>query len=129
MDNSQIKVKKSDIVLIVALLVGFLAMITVLTLTKSGGAYVVVSVDSVEVAAFSLDQDITYEIKGFDGGSNTLIIQDGKAHLEDSSCPDHLCEHMGKIDKVGQSIICLPNRVVVEIRGAGDDKGFDTISS
>ena len=129
MDNSFVKVKKNDLILVGALLVGLLELVAVLMATKSSGAYAVVSVDGVEVAAFSLDQDITYEIEGYDGGHNTLVIKDGKAHLEDSSCPDHLCEHMGKIDKVGQSIICLPNRVVVEIRGAGDAADYDTISS
>lgn len=129
MDNSFVKVKKNDLILVGALLVGLLVLVAVLMATKSSGAYAVVSVDGVEVAAFSLDQDITYEIEGYDGGHNTLVIKDGKAHLEDSSCPDHLCEHMGKIDKVGQSIICLPNRVVVEIRGAGDAADYDTISS
>ena len=129
MDNRLIKLKKNDLILVGALLVGLLVLVAVLMATKSGGSYAVVSVDGVEVAAFSLDQDTTYEIEGYDGGRNTLVIKDGKAHLEDSSCPDHLCEHMGKIDKVGQSIICLPNRVVVEIRGAGDAAEYDTISS
>ncbi len=99
---------------------------------KRAGEVVVVSVDSVEVASFSLSEDITYEIEGYDGGHNTLVIKDGKAHLEDSSCPDHLCEHMGEIYKVGQSIICLPNRVVVEIRSQGETGAtpeYDTIAS
>lgn len=121
--------KKNDMILIGALLVGLLVVLAVLMLTKSGGSYAVVSVDGAIVATFPLSEDTTYEIEGYDGGHNTLVIKDGKAHLEDSSCPDHLCEHMGKIDKVGQSIICLPNRVVVEIRGAGDAADYDTISS
>ena len=129
MDNSLVKLKNNDLILIGVLLAGFAVLMVMLMLTKSGGTYAVVSVDSVEVASFPLNQDITYEIDGYNGGRNTLIIKDGKAHLEDSSCPDHLCEHMGKIHKVGQSIICLPNRVVVEIRGAGKDPDYDTISS
>ena len=41
--------------------------------------------------------------------------------LKDTSCPDHLCEKMGRISSSGQSIICLPNRVVVEITGAAQE--------
>ena len=121
--------QKNDIILIGILSAGLLVLLAVLMLTKSSGTYAVVSVDGVEVASFPLGQDINYEIEGYNSGRNTLVIKDGKAHLEDSSCPDHLCEHMGKIDKVGQSVICLPNRVVVEIRGGSVDPAYDTISS
>lgn len=121
--------KKNDLILIGALLIGFLLMICFLYFWKKGGAYAVVSVDGQEVISFSLEEDIEYEIKGYEGGTNTLIIKDGKAYLTDSTCPDHLCEHMGVIDKVGQSIICLPNRVVVEISGSSGDAEYDSISS
>ncbi len=120
--------KRNDLVLICVLLVGFLAICAILYFGKRNGAQVVVSVDSLEVARFPIDEDIVYEINGYEGGKNTLIIKDGEAYVVDSSCPDHLCENMGKISKVGQSVICLPNRVVVEI---ADDKEaeFDSISS
>ena len=122
------RITKNDLVLIGAFLAGFIAICGMLFVSKKSGMLVVVSVDSVKTASFSLSEDIEYEIKGYDGGTNLLIIKDGEAYLIDSSCPDHLCEHMGKISKVGQSIICLPNRVVVEV--IGDEKEeFDTISS
>ena len=120
--------KKNDLILIGILVIGFLAILGIILVTNKKGAQVVVSVDSLEVARFPIDKDIVYEIDGYEGGKNTLIIKDGEAYVVDSSCPDHLCEHMGKISKVGQSVICLPNRVVVEI---ADDKEaeFDSISS
>ena len=122
------RITKNDLVLIGAFLAGFIAICGMLFVSKKSGMQVVVSVDSVKTASFSLSEDIEYEIKVYDGGTNLLIIKDGEAYLIDSSCPDHLCEHMGKISKVGQSIICLPNRVVVEV--IGDEKEeFDTISS
>ena len=122
------RITKNDLVLIGAFLAGFIAICGMLFVSKKSGMQVVVSVDSVKTASFSLSEDIEYEIKGYDGGTNLLIIKDGEAYLIDSSCPDHLCEHMGKISKVGQSIICLTNRVVVEV--IGDEKEeFDTISS
>ena len=120
--------KKNDLILIGILIIGFLAILGIILVTDKKGAQVVVSVDSLEVARFPIDEDIVYEINGYEGGKNTLIIKDGEAYVVDSSCPDHLCENMGKISKVGQSVICLPNRVVVEI---ADDKEaeFDSISS
>ena len=120
---------KNDIILIGALLAALAAMLCILLVGKRSGSFVVVSVDSGEVISFPLSQDVVYEIEGYDGGRNTLVIENGRAWLEDSTCPDHLCEHMGKIDTAGQSVICLPNRVVVEVRGVDDTGEYDTISS
>ena len=123
--------KKNDLILI-GLLIGILAVILiVLAVTKTGGNTVTVSVDGQVKESFPLSQDREYVIDGYNGGTNTLVIENGSAYVKDSSCPDHLCEKMGKINLVGQSVICLPNRVTVEITGHADDTEnideYDTI--
>ncbi len=120
-------VGKNDLIMIGVLIVMTALLFLGLFVFKKEGKLVVVSVDSVEVASFSLDKDLVYEIEGYNGGRNTLVIEDGVAYVKDSTCPDHLCEYMGKISKVGQSVICLPNRVVVEIRGNNNSKEFDAV--
>jgi hypothetical protein len=124
---------KNDIKLIVILLLSTMIVVGALFARKltegQEGKQVVVSVDGVEVASFPLDEDLTYEIAGYDEGHNTLIIKDGEAYMSDASCPDHLCMGMGKISHAGQSIICLPNRVIVEIRDNGKKEAeYDTVS-
>lgn len=121
-------VGKNDLILIGVLLVCFAAIAAALFFTKKEGKQVVVSVDSKEVAMFPLDKDIEYEIEGYDGGKNVLIIKDGVAYMSEASCPDKLCMHMGKINQVGQSVICLPNRVVVEIKGDSSESEYDAVS-
>ena len=54
-------------------------------------------------------------------GTNTLVIEDRAAWMEDALCPDHICVDMGKIRYSGQSIVCLPNRVVVSIEGVSGE--------
>ncbi len=109
--------RKNDLYLIIAF-IGIFALISVfLQFTKKEGSMVLVSVDGKITAAYPLSEDISVVIDGFGGGTNRLEIKGGSAYLTDTSCPDHLCEKMGKINSVGQSIICLPNRVVVEITG------------
>ncbi len=44
--------------------------------------------------------------------------------IENASCPDKVCEHSGKIEKQGQSIICIPNAVSVEIDGENEFDGM-----
>ena len=58
------------------------------------------------------------------GGTNTLVIENGYAWMTDSECPDKICEHMGKIHMNGQLIVCLPNGVIVTVEG-GEDSGVD----
>ena len=62
-----------------------------------------------------LDKDTKYTIHGVNGGTNELVIADGQVWLEQASCPDKLCVHQGKIQYAGQSIICLPNQVTLQL--------------
>ena len=121
--------KKNDLILIIFLTLTSVVMLIGISLFSRKGATVVVSVDGKEVASFPLDEDTVYNIGGYHGGENILEVKDGKAHLTDASCPDKLCVNMGYISKTGQSIICLPNKVVIEIKGNTEEKNnFDTIS-
>lgn len=53
-------------------------------------------------------------------GENVIHIHDGAVHMHDSPCRDKLCIAMGGIDRPGQWIACLPNRVFVQILGRAD---------
>lgn len=110
-----------DIILIIGLLVFTIIVAMTVRLTQETGKTVVVSVDGIEKYTFPLNKDMEFKIEGYEGGTNYLVIKDGEAYLTDASCPDLLCVHMGKISCDGQSIICLPNRVVVEVR---DDNNY-----
>ncbi len=118
--------KKNDLLLIGILLIIFAGIMIFLSITREDGSMVQVSVNGELAASFPLSEDIEYEIEGCNGGSNTLVIQDGWAYIRDSSCPDHLCEKMGRINSSGQSLICLPNRVIVEITGTEDE--YDAVA-
>ena len=120
---------KNDLILIIFLVLVSAVMLIGISLFSKKGTTVVVSVDGKELASFPLDEDTVYNISGYHGGENILEIKDGKAQLTDASCPDKLCVNMGYISNTGQSIICLPNKVVIEIKGNTAEKNnFDTIS-
>ena len=112
---------RNDLILIGTLLVIALAAFIFVKINKSAGDYAVVYVDTVEEARFSLSEDTEYEINGANGGINTLVISNGSAFLEDADCPDRLCVKQGSISNVGESIICLPHKVVIAIE-SGDDE-------
>lgn len=62
---------------------------------------------------FSLAEDAVIDING----TNTLTVKGGKAYMSAATCPDKLCIKQGEVDSRGGTIICLPNRVSVEVKG------------
>lgn len=76
-----------------------------------------VSVDGTEIMTLDLNRNDDIVIESGNGQTNHLIIEDGKAFLTEASCPDKLCVRQGAISETGQSIVCLPNRVIVTIVG------------
>lgn len=47
-------------------------------------------------------------------------VGNGKVWVTDADCNDKICERTGEISRAGQSIVCLPNNIVVTISGDGD---------
>ncbi len=119
-------VKKADLILIGVILAAALLVLGALTLTRQTGSFVVVRVDGTEVARYSLTEDRTETIEGVNGGINVLVIENGTATMTDADCPDQLCVHQGSIRYDGETIVCLPHRVVVEIEG-GEEAEVDGV--
>ena len=105
--------------------IGFLALfcIAVCVFVYKGGAvagsYVTITVDGKEYGTYSLLENQTITI-GEGEHKNVIDIKDGKAYMTSASCPDQLCVNQNAIGYDKQSIICLPNKVVVTV--TSDDK-------
>lgn len=92
-------------------------------LRDSGGAKeVTISVDGDVFGTYSLEEDQTVEI----GGTNRLVIEDGTARMEWADCPDQICVNHRPVSRNGESIICLPNEVVVSVKG-GEEAELDGV--
>ncbi|MCD6281379.1 MAG: NusG domain II-containing protein [Deltaproteobacteria bacterium] len=59
-------------------------------------------------------------------GYTVVYIESGKAYIQISPCPNKICVHMGKIWLPSQSVVCIPNRVVVRI--SGKVRHFDALT-
>lgn len=46
---------------------------------------------------------------------------DGGIWFQSADCPDQVCVHTGVLRRAGQSAICAPNQIVIEIEGSGPD--------
>jgi hypothetical protein len=108
-------VRKTDIMLIVAALAVGAALFFGVDAAKAGGAVVDVEADGRVVASYPLGEDRVVDLTY--GGHNRLVISGGTARIEDADCPDRLCVKQGAVSKDGETIVCLPHRVIVKVRG------------
>ncbi len=115
--------KKADFILIGAVVCVALLIGVILYFAGNNGAYAEVEVDGKVVETLPLGENTTYEIST-ENGTNTLVIEDGCAYMADADCPDLICVKHRKISKKGESIICLPHKVIVTVVG-GDDAEAD----
>lgn len=118
---------KWDILLGAVLLITALCLFLVFKQNKKDGKYVKVEQDGKVVGCYPLDEDGKYKFTNF-YGSNTLIIQDGKAYVTESTCSDHTCEKMGKVYRQGEMIICIPHKLFITVTGDSKKGGYDGIS-
>jgi len=92
--------------------------------------YISIQVNGEEIKTITFDDNMigkTIPIKS-DYGYNLIEIGDGKVRVIEADCPDQLDVKQGYISKVGEIIVCLPNRLVVEIKGVGVETEIDGIS-
>lgn len=125
------KTKKNDILLIGAILVLALAAyagISIFQSVNTHNAKAVVLIDGEEYRSFPLDTDVVERIELPDGSYNVLVIEEGKADVTEASCPDGVCVNHRAVSKQNQSITCLPNKLVVEIRN-GEEADVDAITN
>ena len=107
--------RRHDILFIAVLLFLCAAAAVTMVLTRAPGDTVTVTVDGEVFGQYPLSEDRTVEIRT-ENGYNLLVIEGGCAHVAEASCPDGICAAHRPVHFNGQSIICLPNDVVVEIR-------------
>ncbi|MCD6569964.1 MAG: NusG domain II-containing protein [Deltaproteobacteria bacterium] len=74
---------------------------------------------------YTLEQNTTINVPG-PLGYTVVVIESGKVYIKSSPCPNKICMLMGKIENTGESIICIPNRVNVIIKGKRQE--FDALS-
>ena len=143
-------IRKADIILFIVLVAVGIAASAALSLshTDAGKSAKVVIESGGEVfATYPLSEDTTLEIPAPSGVKysdpkgrplgpddestqytyyNIVEIKGGEVSVTGASCRNQVCVRHGSISKAGESIVCLPNRLVVTIEGGS---GYDTVTS
>ena len=103
---------RNDIILIASLLAAALLGFFLMR-PNIGGKYVSVISNGEEIARYSLSKDIETDITQL--GINHLVIKDGFAKIESADCKNQVCVHSAAISKVGETIACLPHKLIIKI--------------
>lgn len=101
--------KKGDYILIVSAILLSVVLFFCFTTTKANT--VTVKENNKIVYEGSIKKDKTVSLK-----NNTVIIKNGNVYMKEANCKNKICVHTGKINKSGESIICLPNKVSVTVK-------------
>ena len=113
--GNNMKKRKTDIIIItIIILVAIISYFFISAFFKDEGTKVQVFQNNKLVKEFPINKDKTYEIKDKDK-INIVTVRSGKVFMKDANCPDKLCVKQGSISSNGESIICLPHKVIVKV--------------
>ncbi len=93
---------------------GLLILRFVLIDKEAAAKSVVVEADGSIVYAVPLSDDQTIPVQT-EYGENIVRIENGKVFVESADCPRQICVHTAPIRDIGQTIVCLPHRVVISV--------------
>lgn len=110
------KTHRNDAILIAVLLLLGGALAVFLRLTRQDGGYVSVQVDGEQLMELPLSAD-TQVVLGSGEHTNTLAIENGVARVVEATCPDRICVNQGAVRYEGESIVCLPHKLVITVEG------------
>ncbi len=121
-------IKKNDLLLVGVVVILGLAVILFMNLTKEEGSKVIIKVDGEVYDTLYLSKDTSYTVELEDGTYNTFEIKGGYVDMLDASCPDKLCVNQRHIHFNKETIVCRPNRVILEI-DSPETSGVDAIAN
>ena len=144
-------IRKADIILLIVLVIAGLAASAALSMSRSAAgsdAEVIIESGGELYASYPLSEDRTVIVPSPQEKSaailpddsrpaseqfthyNVVTISGGKVSVSEASCKNQVCVHHAGISQGGESIVCLPNRLVVRIDpGSGKGGGYDSVTS
>jgi len=117
---------RADKILILAVAMGTFGLFFYQRGQAESGAEVVVQVDGVECGVYPLDRS---QILRFAGplGVSEVEIGGRTARVVTSPCPHQLCVRQGRVRRRGEVIVCVPNRLVLKLRGGAEPARVDAV--
>lgn len=112
--------KKREIIFVLCVFIAAVISYIMFNNGKKNSDTVIIYADGKKFCEKSLYTDCIIEVNG----TNSVEIKNGSVYMVSASCPDKLCIGQGRISDSSKKIICLPNRVIVEVTKKSD---IDTV--
>jgi len=119
-------IKKADIALFFIILIFGLALSWFSFTGDLDGDKVLITVDGKDYGIYSLYEDQEIEVTQ-KGHTNHITIKGGKVSMSYSTCANQICVNTRAASQSKETIVCLPNKVMIEITGQ-QGGGADVIS-
>ncbi len=107
-------IKHDLILLAVFILIAAILFLMLNRTDKTEGNYVYITLDNIEYATIPLDKDTVLSIDS-DKGKNIVVVSDKEVYVESADCPDQICVDHANIMYEGETIVCLPHRLIITI--------------
>ncbi|MDN6070066.1 MAG: NusG domain II-containing protein [Lactococcus plantarum] len=123
---NKLKMKPLDFILIISLMIASFFPLLFFVNRHTTGQVAQLRVNNKLIKEFKLSEDqvFTYVDK-LDGDRNKIAVRDGQIAIVDANCADQICVRKGFIGKAGQTIVCLPHRLVIEIMTTNKEQNKD----
>ena len=119
-------ISRNDLILIATIAIVALCIYMFILINRTDGEnlYAEIRMNGITLQTVSLEEDKTFYLD--EHPAIQFIIKDGRIAIYKSDCPDQICVRNGFLHLIGQSSVCLPNRLVLAIVGfAGDGDDID----
>lgn len=104
------------------------AAVLIFMQSSSKGTVAVITQDGKEIERVDLDsveEPYTMCVDSDNGGYNIILIEHQRISVIEASCPDHVCVEQGKISNSLTPIVCLPNKLIIQIERADNELPLD----
>ncbi|MFV0274857.1 MAG: NusG domain II-containing protein [Bacilli bacterium] len=108
--------KKGDLILIVMILLISLLSLFLFNKDKMVASKAIVYHDNEEILKIDLNINKKYEVFG-DLGKVIIKVNNKKIEVIEETSKNNICSKQKKTNNVYESIICLPNKIVIELIG------------
>lgn len=122
------KLTKIDFIMMAVILIIASSLFIFYKSTQKEAGFVRIKINNKLIREQALDKNDAFEVTDNHGGVNKIVIANSSVKVTEANCSDLVCTYQKPISKSGESIICLPHKLVVEVYSKDDD-GLDSISN
>ena len=120
--------KKTEVGIVILCLLFGVIWLTTAKATSVSGDVVIIELKGTEKQSYTLDKNQIITVEGKKGTYNKIKIEDGSVYMQEADCENQICVHHHAICNTNESIVCIPNEVVVTVQKEQEQMEVDAIA-